>query len=451
MTTLFKRGSDEGHNRDRSGSGPGGGPGGGSDGVSAGSARRDVPSIEQIVAERLVTAQFQPIVHLDTREVVAYEALTRGPAGTPLERPAALFAAAEAAGVAWQLDTIARGAAFRAALDARIHPSTSLFVNANPASVGGQIPADLVPTVVEAYRRLRVFLDISEKAMGINPAATLTGIERARATGWGISLDNVGLTADSLALMPFARPDVIKIDISLLHGHAHSHAPRVMGAVTAHVERTGAVTLAAGIETPEHVRTARALGATFGQGYLFGRPASHLEAPHKGPPHKPVHALPLIPALPAIDATETPYRLATADHPALPTTAVVLEALAADLEQRAALDQDPPVVLACLPEGRLMSGGPLAFLQVIARSASYTAALCGEPPRHPPAGAHIVPLDEGDPLRNEWTMIVLGPHYAALLTAHDGDGRGALVYRLSYDRALVVRAASVLIERITLG
>ena len=29
--------------------------------------------VDRIVAERLVTAHFQPIVHLDTREVVAFE------------------------------------------------------------------------------------------------------------------------------------------------------------------------------------------------------------------------------------------------------------------------------------------------------------------------------------------------------------------------------------------
>ena len=45
-----------------------------------------------------------------------------------------------------------------------------------------------------------------------------------------------------------------------------------MNAVNAHAERTGAVVLAEGIETEEHLATARALGATLGQGWYFGRP-----------------------------------------------------------------------------------------------------------------------------------------------------------------------------------
>jgi len=276
--------------------------------------------------------------------------------------------------------------------------------------------------------------------MGTDPAATLSAIERARASGWGISLDNVGLTADSPALMPFARPDVVKIDVSLLHERAHAHAPRILGAVTAHSQRTGATTLAAGVETEAHRATARALGATFAQGYLFGRPGT---LPAKA--HTPVSPVPLIATLPPGEPGDTPFLLATADHRPFPATPVVLEALAADLEQRAALDPDPPVVLACLPEARLMSGGPMAFLQVLARSASYAGVLCGEPPRHPPAGVNMVELAPDDPLRSEWTMIVIGPHYSAMLTAR-GD---CSAYRLTYDRSLVVRAARILVQRIT--
>jgi len=432
MSTLFRRAPSNDH--DQPGHEPDWVPG----------AAGAVPTIEQVVAERLVRIEFQPIVDLATAEVVAYEALTRGPAGTPLETPAALFASAQGAGLAWELDTIAHVTAFRMALDADLHPSTSIFINAHPGSVGRQIPADLAPIVMRAYGRLRVFLDISEKAMGVDPAATLSAIGRARASGWGISLDNVGLTADSLALMPFARPDVVKIDISLLHEHAHAHAPRILGAVTAHSHRTGATTLAAGVETEDHRTTARALGAAYAQGYLFGRPGA---LPVRA--HAPVNPLPLIATLPPITDADTPFLLAAAEHEPIPAAPVVVEALAAELEQRAVLDPDPPVVLACLPEPRLMSGGPMAFLQVLARSASYAGVLCGELPRHPPAGVRLVELAPDDPLRAEWTIVVLGPHYSAMLTARDSGPDGRSSYRLTYDRSLVVRGARVLIDRIT--
>jgi len=417
----------------------------GASAAAAETAGETEPTIEEVVQRRLVTAVFQPIVHLDSREIVGYEAFARGPAGTQWANPALMFGAAHKAGVDWELDLVAHTAAFKAALAARLPTSMSLFINANPSSVGRQVPADLAPTLALAYSRLRVFMEMSEQALAVDPDAFLSSIERARASGWGISLDNVGLTPNSLALVPFARPDVIKLDVSLVHEQTHPHAPRVMSSVTAHAERTGASIMALGIETEAHLRTGRGLGAVLGQGYLFGRPGpldEHLA--------NPSNAIPLIDALPPVDREETPFRLATADHPALPVTQQVLAALASHLEQRAALDQDPPVVLVCLPRAQMFSGAPLAYLQTLVRSASFLAAVVGEPPAHAIPDVRVIPLAENDPLRGEWSIILIGPHYSAMLTARKYKGENdEFGYRLVYDRPTVTRAARLVLQRVT--
>ena len=48
-----------------------------------------------ILGERRVTAVFQPLVDLGTGELVGFEALARGPEGTPFASPAHLFACAD--------------------------------------------------------------------------------------------------------------------------------------------------------------------------------------------------------------------------------------------------------------------------------------------------------------------------------------------------------------------
>ena len=55
-------------------------------------------SIEQIIQQRLVTAEFQPMVRLSTLEVIGYEALARGPADSQFPTPSSMF---QAAGSAW--------------------------------------------------------------------------------------------------------------------------------------------------------------------------------------------------------------------------------------------------------------------------------------------------------------------------------------------------------------
>ena len=103
------------------------------------------------------------------------------------------------------------------------------------------------------------------------------------------SLDDVGIDERSLALMPFLAPDVIKLDMSLIQERRPTPASaRVLNSVAAEAERTGAVLLAEGIDTEAHLARARAVGATLGQGWYFGRPGA-LPAPL---PEAPAGAVP---------------------------------------------------------------------------------------------------------------------------------------------------------------
>ena len=112
--------------------------------------------LDRIVGARAVRAVFQPLVDLDSGDVVAYEALARGPAGSPLEPPAALFETAYGSVRVAELDWACRAAAFAAAAGAGLDPSLRLFVNCEPVSLGVPCPDDLWPVVDAAERRLRV-------------------------------------------------------------------------------------------------------------------------------------------------------------------------------------------------------------------------------------------------------------------------------------------------------
>ena len=65
---------------------------------------------------------------------------------------------------------------------------------------------------------------------------------------------------------------MIKLDLQLMQDSPSCEIAEVVHAVNAEAERTGALILAEGIETEEHLRRALALGASYGQGWLFGRP-----------------------------------------------------------------------------------------------------------------------------------------------------------------------------------
>jgi DICT domain-containing protein len=64
-----------------------------------------------------------------------------------------------------------------------------------------------------------------------------------------------------------------------------------------------------------------------------------------------------------------------------------------------------------------------------------------------------VSLGPGDPLRGEWDVIMVGPHFAAALVARDrgDDGPDAdrrFGFVITHDRDLVIRAAQPLLDRL---
>ena len=93
--------------------------------------------IHEVLDRRAVTTLFQPLVEISTGRVLGYEALCRGPAGSPWERPDALFAAAHEVGRASELDWICRARAYEGALAAdgsmltnRVRPGSKPAVSA---------------------------------------------------------------------------------------------------------------------------------------------------------------------------------------------------------------------------------------------------------------------------------------------------------------------------------
>jgi EAL domain-containing protein (putative c-di-GMP-specific phosphodiesterase class I) len=219
-----------------------------------------------------VRTLFQPVVRLDNGDVVAYEALVRGPVGTSLERPERLFAAARREDLLAELDWACRAAAWRAVESANLPRGRTVLVNVEPETLGRGTPPWAEDLMTKAGSHLRLFVELTERALALRPAELLAAVERLRARGWGIALDDVGADPHSLALMPFLRPDVIKLDLRLVQANPSPAIAGIVSAVNAESERSGAVVLAEGIEHEEHLTMARSLGATLGQGWHFGRP-----------------------------------------------------------------------------------------------------------------------------------------------------------------------------------
>ncbi|WP_229074691.1 EAL domain-containing protein [Actinoplanes sp. DH11] len=412
--------------------------------------------IHEVLDRRAVTPVFQPLVDIATGRILGYEALSRGPAGTPWESPATLFAAARVAGRESELDWICRAVAYRAALDAGFPPDLMLFVNMEPTAWRAGCPADLAPIVERARRRLRVVTEMTERAIAQDPAGLLAAVESCRTAGWGVALDDVGADPMSLAMLPFVHSDVVKLDMGLLRAPDDPNTARVVAAVYAYAESSGATVLAEGIETPRHLAAARTMGATVGQGWHYGRPGPLPEFTAPFTTGR-TPALPMLsearigstsgglrlPGRP-VDGDRTPFEVISAVRPVTRTTKSQLMPLSRHLEALAG-DAEPPVLLACFQEARHFTPATMARFRRIAAHSPLVAALGAGLPVEPVPGVRGACLGD-DRLRGEWNVILVGPHRAAALVARDlgddgPDTERRFDFAITHDRALVIEAA----------
>jgi len=406
-----------------------------------------VNSIAEILAKELVYSVFQPIVDLDSDAVVAYEALARGPVGD-LQRPDHLFAAAAAAGRLSELDGLCQRAALRGAIRTGILAPLTLFINVEPEVVDPARLDSLLSIAKDCPGNFQLMLEITERALAVRPADLLATVRRLRAAGWRIALDDVGADDLSLAFMPLLRPDVIKLDMALVQRRPGRKVAEIMNAVNSYAERTGSVILAEGIETADHLAKARALGATLGQGWWFGRPA---EGPVPGRPSRALRLPPLQP----VPVEMSPFQFLPESVTLRRTTKALLIQVSKHLEREARRLGRTCVVVSTFQHATHFTPSTARRYQDLAEQVGFVAAIGAELQDEPVPGVRGADLEPGDPVRMEWDIVVLAPHFAAALIARDltpangdGDDNRFFEFALTYDRKIVEAAARSLMSRV---
>ena len=402
--------------------------------------------LRQLLEDHGVHAVYQPIVDLAAFEAVGYEALVRGPAGSPLESPGALFGLAAEEGLTAELDHACRNAAVAGAAAAAERCPLTLFVNVEPGHLGrGLRLFDDDQRATLADGRIRVVIELTERALTRRPAELLSQVERLRSLGVGIALDDVGIDDRSLALIPFVQPDVVKLDMRLVQDAPTRELARIANAVWAEAERSGAHVLAEGIETEEHLRRALAIGARLGQGWMFGRPGTI------GIPSRPGEELAV--RAPAPIVGQTPFEIVSAQRATTRGSKAVLLERSLQLEAEAFGLAPEGVVLATFQDNDFFTPPTARRYHRLGRALAFVGAFGAGMPERPIECVRGGDIDAGETLRGEWNVIVLGPHFAGAFVARDlGDGGPDSARRfdfaMTYERELVVQAARSLMARV---
>ena len=233
---------------------------------------KEADRFRTMVKTREFALEYQPIVDLTTGVTHHFEALARfGSRG-----PADSINLAEELGLIEGFDL----AVAEKALQQLRRPGFGLIrivVNVSGASLGadGYVVGLLRLTQTAPEIRSRILIEVTETAAVVDLEAAARRLTTLRGAGIKVCLDDFGVGAASLDYLHRLPADTVKIDGSFVRDIVTDDRARDLVAhlvgMCADLKMT---TIAEMIETEEQAGAIRALGVGYGQGWLFGRPAS---------------------------------------------------------------------------------------------------------------------------------------------------------------------------------
>jgi EAL domain-containing protein (putative c-di-GMP-specific phosphodiesterase class I) len=230
-------------------------------------------TVEAVLADpTLIRPVFQPIVDLRRSAVQGYEMLARlanDPAGTPLQ----WLAAAERHGLGSALEA----SLVAAGIHAREHLPRGTYLSIN-VSPGALVSADVRAVLDAAPGGLeQIVVEVTEQKPVDNYAELAMVLDRARAAGARVAVDDAGAGYASLQHVLRLRPEYVKLDRGLIADADVDPAKlALIEAVGLFAGRLDAALVAEGIERRAEQETLAGLAVPLGQGFLFGRPGPSL-------------------------------------------------------------------------------------------------------------------------------------------------------------------------------
>ncbi len=220
-----------------------------------------------------LTLALQPIVDLHRGVIAGHEVLAR-PAGPPDLPPDRWFAAAERLGRSGPLAASVLRQALTLLDD--LPANTFLTVNLEP----GDVTRPEVREVLGARTRLdRLVVEVTERAVIDETSSVTAELAELRARGATVAVDDAGAGYAGLQALLAIRPQLIKLDRTLISGIDGDPAKRtLLRALGDFAADLDAWVLAEGIETVEELEELVDLEVPLGQGYLLGRPAPDFSA-----------------------------------------------------------------------------------------------------------------------------------------------------------------------------
>lgn len=236
--------------------------------------------VKDILKQHNITSWYQPIINTESRELLGWEAFSRGLETEQGLATPAMFDTAAEAGILKPFDLMCIHNAALCFEQLQLGPK--LFINLSnemlvassrlKKQVGKMIADSAIPPT-------QMVLEIDEKNAAHNTRDMIEAVTYFHEQGFEIAIDhlsgleNVGENETLHALWEELKPDYIKLDRGFIKGlHGSAAQQKTVIELVAVARSLGAILIAEGVETEKELQKLYELGIHNVQGYLIQKP-----------------------------------------------------------------------------------------------------------------------------------------------------------------------------------
>lgn len=235
-------------------------------------------ALEHVLRTRSLTPLFQPIINIQSLQLIGYEALIRGPEKTHLYSPLALFSLARQYNKQRELEQLC--CQVQIERFCALGLQGKLFLNLSPGLFMDLSRLDSAQrpwqSDVSACRTLEVVIELSETELTRDYEQLRIAAERCRRQEVAFAIDDLGEGYASLRLWSELQPEFVKLDRYFAqHIHRHPFKQQLLKAISEVARANQTAVIAEGIEHEAELAMLQQLGVSHGQGFLLGHPSAN--------------------------------------------------------------------------------------------------------------------------------------------------------------------------------
>ncbi|MFZ0446893.1 MAG: EAL domain-containing protein [Bacillus sp. (in: firmicutes)] len=230
--------------------------------------------MSKVISNKNIRLYGQPIIHMETKQIQAWELLTRGPEGTNLEMPLRLFSVAQQTGHLYDLEMIVVEKTFEKITETNCQHV--IFMNCTPLTLGNKRFVPDLKKVLQHFPKVdptKIIIEMTEQETVEDLKRLNENLRELRALGFRIALDDTGAGYSSLHSIGEILPEIIKIDRAVIENiHENPVSESMLMGIMLIADKVGSLVVAEGIEKIQEVNVLSQHKVDFVQGYYYARP-----------------------------------------------------------------------------------------------------------------------------------------------------------------------------------